>query len=49
MLRWLEDIGLPQYKEIFSENTIDGAVLLSLTAADMVEVCEFDPADLSIR
>ncbi|KAF1749310.1 hypothetical protein GCK72_025777 [Caenorhabditis remanei] len=37
-LRWLEDIGLPQYKEIFEENVVDGPLLLALTAADAVEM-----------
>ncbi|KIH69579.1 hypothetical protein ANCDUO_00074 [Ancylostoma duodenale] len=38
--KWLEDIGLPQYKDIFCENMIDGLMLLALTAADLVEVYE---------
>lgn len=38
VLRWLEDIGLPQYKETFTEYLIDGITLESLTAADVVEV-----------
>ncbi|UMM44148.1 hypothetical protein L5515_019367 [Caenorhabditis briggsae] len=37
-LRWLEDIGLPQYKEIFAENVVDGPLLLALTASDAVEM-----------
>ncbi|RCN46015.1 hypothetical protein ANCCAN_07962 [Ancylostoma caninum] len=36
--KWLEDIGLPQYKDIFCENMIDGLMLLALTAADLVEM-----------
>ncbi|KHJ98569.1 hypothetical protein OESDEN_01456 [Oesophagostomum dentatum] len=36
--KWLEDIGLPQYKDVFCENMIDGSMLLALTAADLVEV-----------
>ncbi|CAB3401063.1 unnamed protein product [Caenorhabditis bovis] len=37
-LRWLEDIGLPQYKDTFAENVIDGPMLLALTAADVIEM-----------
>ncbi|KAK6765219.1 hypothetical protein RB195_025236 [Necator americanus] len=36
--KWLEDIGLPQYKDVFSENLVDGLMLLSLNAADLVEM-----------
>ncbi|EPB70806.1 hypothetical protein ANCCEY_10100 [Ancylostoma ceylanicum] len=36
--KWLEDIGLPQYKDIFCENMVDGLMLLALTAADLVEM-----------
>ncbi|PIO55078.1 hypothetical protein TELCIR_23539, partial [Teladorsagia circumcincta] len=35
--KWLEDIGLPQYKEVFCENMIDGLMFSALTAADLVE------------
>ena len=28
---WLDDIGLPQYKEYFSESKIDGRLLHNLT------------------
>uniref|UniRef100_A0A183G503 SAM domain-containing protein n=1 Tax=Heligmosomoides polygyrus TaxID=6339 RepID=A0A183G503_HELPZ len=35
--KWLEDIGLPQYKEVFSENLIDGLMFPALTAADLTE------------
>ncbi|GMR63011.1 hypothetical protein PMAYCL1PPCAC_33206 [Pristionchus mayeri] len=38
VVRWLEDIGLPQYKEVFTEFIVDGPMLLSLTATDMVEM-----------
>ncbi|CAF4771965.1 unnamed protein product, partial [Rotaria sp. Silwood2] len=31
ILRWLDDIGLPQYKEYFSESKVDGQVLNNLT------------------
>lgn len=37
-LRWLDDIGLPQYKDVFAENVVDGPLLLSLTANDAVEM-----------
>ncbi|CAI2355796.1 unnamed protein product [Caenorhabditis sp. 36 PRJEB53466] len=37
-LRWLDDIGLPQYKEVFAENVVDGPLLLALTASDAVEM-----------
>lgn len=33
--KWLDDIGLPQYKELFLENRIDGAVLHHLTVQDL--------------
>lgn len=33
--KWLDDIGLPQYKEQFLENRIDGAVLHHLTVQDL--------------
>lgn len=36
--KWLEDIGLPQYKEVFSENLIDGLMFPALTAADLTEM-----------
>ncbi|KAK6050950.1 hypothetical protein COOONC_11545 [Cooperia oncophora] len=36
--KWLEDIGLPQYKEVFCENLIDGLMFSALTAADLVEM-----------
>merc|ERR1711962_1811766 len=31
VLRWLDDIGLPQYKDAFSDGRIDGRVLNCLT------------------
>ena len=34
-LRWLDDVGLPQYKEAFIEAKIDGAVLNNLTVEDL--------------
>ncbi|VDO24462.1 unnamed protein product [Haemonchus placei] len=36
--KWLEDIGLPQYKEVFCENMIDGLMFSALTATDLIEV-----------
>lgn len=33
--KWLDDIGLPQYKELFLENRIDGPVLHHLTVQDL--------------
>ncbi|GMT05921.1 hypothetical protein PENTCL1PPCAC_28095, partial [Pristionchus entomophagus] len=38
VVRWLEEIGLPQYKEVFTEFIVDGPMLLALTASDMVEM-----------
>ncbi|VDK48682.1 unnamed protein product [Anisakis simplex] len=37
VLRWLDEIGLPQYRENFAENMIDGQLLTTLTAQDLVE------------
>lgn len=37
-LRWLDEIGLPQYKDTFAENIVDGPLLVALTAADMMEM-----------
>ncbi|CAD5121453.1 DgyrCDS9962 [Dimorphilus gyrociliatus] len=36
--RWLDDIGLPQYKEAFSEARIDGRVLHQMTVDDLISV-----------
>lgn len=36
--RWLDDIGLPQYKEQFINNRIDGRVLNYLTVEDLVSM-----------
>ncbi|XP_053207475.1 liprin-beta-2-like isoform X2 [Panonychus citri] len=36
--RWLDDIGLPQYKENFINGRIDGAVLHRLTVQDLVHL-----------
>ena len=35
VLRWLDDTGLPQYKEVFMVNRIDGRVLHRLTMDDI--------------
>jgi len=31
VLSWLEEIGLPQYKDTFSEGSVDGRMLNYLT------------------
>jgi class 3 adenylate cyclase len=36
--RWLNEIGLPQYVELFRANNIDGDVLSSLTVEDLKEL-----------
>lgn len=38
VIRWLDDVGLPQYKECFMEGRIDGRVLGHLTAEDLVSL-----------
>lgn len=38
VIRWLDDVGLPQYKEQFMEARIDGRVLGHLTAEDLVSL-----------
>lgn len=35
---WLDDIGLPQFRDIFAEYHIDGQMLLCLTAQDLIEM-----------
>jgi len=35
MMRWLDDIGLPQYKEAFEKSYIDGRVLNSMTLDEL--------------
>ena len=37
-LRWLEDIGLPQYKDLFLEARVDGRVLSRLSESDLKEL-----------
>jgi len=34
--KWLDDIGLPQYKEYFAESKIDGRLLNNLTLEDII-------------
>ncbi|CAD5223260.1 unnamed protein product [Bursaphelenchus xylophilus] len=38
VMLWLDDIGLPQLRDVFAENMIDGQMLLYLTAQDLVEM-----------
>ena len=33
--QWLSALGLPEHKEKFSDNAIDGKELLALTTADL--------------
>ncbi|XP_063720959.1 liprin-beta homolog isoform X3 [Symsagittifera roscoffensis] len=41
VIRWLDDIGLPQHKEAFAEAKIDGRVLYYLTFDDLVSLKVF--------
>ena len=36
--KWLDDIGLPQYKDVFSEAKIDGTMLNNLSNEDMQQM-----------
>uniref|UniRef100_A0A0N4U8A6 SAM domain-containing protein n=1 Tax=Dracunculus medinensis TaxID=318479 RepID=A0A0N4U8A6_DRAME len=38
VVRWLDDIGIPQYGDNFAENMIDGQMLTILTAQDLMEM-----------
>lgn len=38
VLSWLEEIGLPQYKDTFSEGSVDGRMLNYLTFSDMLHL-----------
>ena len=38
VIRWLDDIGLPQYKETFAEARVDGRVLHGLTPEDLLQL-----------
>ncbi|XP_064480777.1 liprin-beta-1-like isoform X2 [Ornithodoros turicata] len=38
VLRWLDDIGLPQYKDTFADAMVDGRVLNALTVDDLVHM-----------
>ena len=35
VVRWLDDVGLPQYKETFLESRVDGRLLNLLTVEDL--------------
>ncbi|KAI0987129.1 hypothetical protein GJ496_002302, partial [Pomphorhynchus laevis] len=37
--RWLDDIGLPQYKDQFHEAKIDGRMLHHMTVDDLLQLC----------
>jgi len=45
VLQWLDDIGLPQYKEPFSQASIDGTLLHRLTKDDFL-MMQFGNSDL---
>lgn len=36
VLRWLDDIGLPQHKDSFHSAKVDGRVLNRLTTEDLI-------------
>jgi hypothetical protein len=38
VIRWLEDLGLPQYKDAFLEARVDGRVLNFLTTEDLLQL-----------
>jgi len=38
VIRWLDDVGLPQYKESFGEARVDGRVLSYLTTDDLISL-----------
>uniref|UniRef100_A0A224Z307 Kazrin-A n=1 Tax=Rhipicephalus zambeziensis TaxID=60191 RepID=A0A224Z307_9ACAR len=38
VLRWLDDVGLPQYKDAFAEALVDGAMLNALTVDDLLRL-----------
>jgi len=38
VLLWLDLVGLPQFRDVFSENLIDGQMLLCLTAQDLIDM-----------
>ena len=39
--RWLDDVGLPQYKDAFMEARVDGRVLNYLTVDDLFQLKVF--------
>ncbi|CAD5216953.1 unnamed protein product [Bursaphelenchus okinawaensis] len=38
VMLWLDDIGLPQLRDVFAENMIDGQMLVYLTVQDLVDM-----------
>ena len=38
LFRWLDDVGLPQYKDAFMEARVDGRVLNYLTIDDLFQL-----------
>jgi hypothetical protein len=38
VIRWLDDVGLPQYKDRFLEARLDGRMLHLLTVTDLFQV-----------
>ena len=38
VVRWLDDVGLPQYKDAFLEARVDGRVLNLLTVEDLFQL-----------
>ena len=38
VLRWLDDIGLPQHKEAFQNGKVDGRMLHRLTTEDLLNL-----------
>ena len=37
-MRWLEDLGLPQYKDSFNEARVDGLLLDNLSVEDLLQL-----------
>jgi hypothetical protein len=38
VIRWLDDVGLPQYKDRFLESRLDGRMLHLLTVGDLFQM-----------
>ena len=38
MGEWLDAIGLPDYKEVFADNCIEGETLISMSKSDIKEL-----------